>query len=54
VAAGGLTIDPRAERGFARAAEEYERGRPGYPAPAIDWLAERLALRSGRTVLDVG
>jgi SAM-dependent methyltransferase len=42
----------RAERAgsFARVAGEYERGRPGYPRAAIEWLlgAERL------DVLDVG
>jgi SAM-dependent methyltransferase len=42
----------RAERAssFARVAGEYERGRPGYPREAIEWLlgAERL------DVLDLG
>jgi SAM-dependent methyltransferase len=49
-----LSIHPQAEQGFGRAAEEYERGRPGYPPEAIAWLADRLGLRPGRTVLDVG
>lgn len=35
------------------AADAYERGRPDYPAAAIDWLTERLDLRPGRTVLDL-
>jgi SAM-dependent methyltransferase len=31
-------IHPAAATGFARAAEAYERGRPGYPDAAVDWL----------------
>ena len=42
-----------ATRGFGLAADAYERGRPDYPAAAIDWLTERLDLRPGRTVLDL-
>jgi len=41
-----------ATRGFA-AAEVYERGRPDYPAAAVDAIVERLDLRPGRTVLDL-
>jgi len=44
---------PRQARGFARAADTYERARPEYPPPAVAWLAERLDLRPGRTVVDV-
>ena len=42
-----------ATRGFELAADAYERGRPDYPAAAIDWLVERLDLRPGRTVVDL-
>ncbi len=35
-------------------ADVYERARPEYPAEAVDWIAERLDLRPGRTVLDLG
>jgi SAM-dependent methyltransferase len=35
---------------FGRAAAEYERARPGYPAEAVDWLVPEGA----RTVLDLG
>jgi ubiquinone/menaquinone biosynthesis C-methylase UbiE len=42
-----------AARAFARVAREYERARPDYPADAVDWLARRLGLRPGRTVLDL-
>jgi SAM-dependent methyltransferase len=41
-----------ATRGFA-AADLYERGRPGYPQAAIDYLVEVLSLHVGRTVLDL-
>jgi SAM-dependent methyltransferase len=40
-------------RGFGLAAEMYERGRPDYPAAAIELLIERLGLRPGRTVVDL-
>jgi SAM-dependent methyltransferase len=35
------------------AADAYERGRPDYPQDAIDWLAERLGLGPGVTVVDL-
>jgi len=38
-------IHPAAATGFARAAAAYERGRPGYPDDAVDWLAARLGPR---------
>jgi SAM-dependent methyltransferase len=46
-------VHPAAARGFSRAAEAYELGRPGYPRDALDWLAGRLGLAPGRTVLDL-
>ena len=42
-----------AARSFGRAAREYERGRPDYPAAAVDWIAVELGFRPGRTVLDL-
>jgi SAM-dependent methyltransferase len=39
--------------GYARSAEAYERGRPGYPPAAVDFLAASLRLGPGRTVVDV-
>ena len=39
--------------GYARAAAAYERGRPGYPPGAIDFLAKRLRLGPDRTVVDL-
>ncbi|MDX6399968.1 MAG: hypothetical protein QOF27_574 [Gaiellaceae bacterium] len=41
-------------RSFELVADVYERARPEYPAEAVDWIAKRLDLRSGRTVLDLG
>src|SRR5207302_1146418 len=40
-------------RGFELVADVYERARPRYPPKAVAWLAERLDLRAGRTVLDL-
>lgn len=39
--------------GYARSAPAYERGRPGYPQAAVDFVAERLRLGPGRTVVDL-
>jgi SAM-dependent methyltransferase len=41
-----------ATRGFTEA-ERYERGRPDYPAAAIECIVAELDLRPGRTVLDL-
>jgi SAM-dependent methyltransferase len=43
-----------AARGFTAGAEAYERARPGYPADAVTVIIERLDLRPGRTVLELG
>jgi ubiquinone/menaquinone biosynthesis C-methylase UbiE len=43
----------RAARGFDRAADVYDRVRPDYPPEAVEWLADVLGLRAGRTVLDL-
>jgi SAM-dependent methyltransferase len=40
-------------RGFDLAADTYERARPEYPPEAVAWLAERLELGPGRTVVDL-
>ncbi len=49
-----MSIHPSASAGFSRAAASYERGRPGYPRLAVEWLCQRLDLAPGRTVLDLG
>jgi SAM-dependent methyltransferase len=41
-----------ATRGFT-AAGVYERGRPDYPAAAVQQIVDRLGLRPGTTVLDL-
>jgi SAM-dependent methyltransferase len=45
--------DPAARAGFARSVAAYERGRPGYPPAAVDFLAARLRLGPGRTLVDL-
>ena len=52
--AAGVSIRDEASRGFGQGAAAYERGRPGYPAEAIEWLVAELRLEAGRSVLDVG
>lgn len=39
---------------FGAAAEAYERGRPGYPAEAIDWLLAPVSPLTRATVCDLG
>jgi SAM-dependent methyltransferase len=45
-----------ATRGFETAGPRYERGRPDYPAAAVDWLVAHLGVtaRRGALVLDIG
>lgn len=47
-------VHDAAARGFARNAADYERSRPPYPPEAMAFLADRLDLRPGRTIADVG
>jgi ubiquinone/menaquinone biosynthesis C-methylase UbiE len=50
-----LTRGPHpAAPSFARAAEAYERARPGYAPAAVAYLVQQLELRPGRVVLDLG
>ena len=46
-------IHESAARGFALAPEAYERGRPTYPAEAIERLVHELGIAPGRRVLDL-
>lgn len=48
-----MRVHPIAAAGFGASADAYERGRPGYPTAAIDWLARRLGLGPGVTVVDL-
>jgi len=45
-----MPLHRAAATGFARSADAYERGRPGYPDAAVDWLAARLG---GLRVVDL-
>jgi ubiquinone/menaquinone biosynthesis C-methylase UbiE len=45
--------DERFATAFDSAAEEYERGRPGYPEEAIATVARELELSEASTVLDL-
>jgi SAM-dependent methyltransferase len=47
-----VTVHPTAE-GFDGAAAAYAAGRPGYPLDAVELLADRLDVRSGRRILDL-
>jgi SAM-dependent methyltransferase len=42
-----------ATAGYARSVAAYQRGRPGYPPAAVDFLAARLRLGPGRMVVDL-
>jgi SAM-dependent methyltransferase len=47
-------VHPVAASGFQSGAAAYERGRPSYPASAVDLLVEELGIRPGATVVDLG
>jgi ubiquinone/menaquinone biosynthesis C-methylase UbiE len=49
-----LSFDRSSSSAFGSVAEAYERRRPTYPADVVAWLADRLGLRPGATVVDVG
>jgi SAM-dependent methyltransferase len=49
-----MPLHEAAARGFEAAADAYERGRPGYPAEAVEALAAALRLGPGVSVLDLG
>ena len=46
-------VHPEALTGFGRAAAAYEAARPSYSPDAVSFVAQRLDLRPGRTVLDL-
>jgi len=49
-----LVIHATAARGFARAADSYERGRPEYPPEALNCLNSWLGLGPGKVVVEPG
>jgi SAM-dependent methyltransferase len=48
-----MGVHPIAAAGFGSSADAYERGRPDYPGSAIRWLARRVGLGPGVTVVDL-
>ncbi len=46
-------VDEIAATGFQRAAGDYELGRPGYPAKAVERLREEIGIERGQTVVDL-
>jgi ubiquinone/menaquinone biosynthesis C-methylase UbiE len=46
-------VDEIAATGFQRAAGDYELGRPGYPAEAVERLRQEIGIESGHTVVDL-
>jgi SAM-dependent methyltransferase len=48
-----MDVHPSAAQGFGRAADAYERGRPGYPEAAVARLVEVLGIGPGRAVVDL-
>ena len=47
-------LHPAATKGFGRGADTYVRGRPDFPAAALEWLRDDLGLRNGKTAVDLG
>ncbi len=48
------TIHHAASEGYTATADNYVRGRPGYPDEVMDWLHNDLKLQAGTTVVDLG
>jgi ubiquinone/menaquinone biosynthesis C-methylase UbiE len=46
-------VDEIAATGFQRAAGDYERGRPGYPAEAVERMRQEIGIEAGQTVIDL-
>ena len=49
-----MGVNQAAATGFGRGAEAYERGRPGYPEAAVDWMLDGLGVTADSTVVDLG
>lgn len=47
-------VHPAAAVGFQRAADAYDRGRPGFPDDAVAFLVRQLALGPSVTLLELG
>ena len=48
-----MVSDEQFATAFDDAAQEYERGRPGYPREAIDWVTRELPLDRRSVVVDL-
>lgn len=48
-----MPVDPLAEAGFGQRADLYERGRPGWPAEAVERVLRELGLGPSSVVLDL-
>jgi SAM-dependent methyltransferase len=48
-----MDVHPTAAAGFGSSVDAYDRGRPGYPSAAIQWLTRRLELGPRMTILDL-
>ena len=48
------SVHRAAATGFAQGAGVYAASRPDYPAEALDWLRDRMAIGSASRVVDVG
>jgi ubiquinone/menaquinone biosynthesis C-methylase UbiE len=46
-------VDEIAATGFQRAAGDYERGRPGYPAEVVERMRREIGIEAGQTVVDL-
>jgi ubiquinone/menaquinone biosynthesis C-methylase UbiE len=46
-------VDEIAAAGFQRAAADYERGRPDYPAAAVERMRQEIGIETGQTVVDL-
>ena len=47
-------MHPSAAQGFRADPSRYQRGRPGYPAEAIDWALGEAGIRKGALVVELG
>ena len=47
-------VHPTATAGYSRTADSYIRGRPDYPAAALEWLTADLGLGPGKSALELG
>jgi SAM-dependent methyltransferase len=48
------SVHHAAAKGFAAAAEAYQRARPDYPPALAEWLRSELGLAPGRVAVDLG